>query len=50
MSGRRVNSNKEDSDKPKCSKRYVAQGVGFRTEEAFYAATPPFEAKRLLMS
>ena len=28
----------------------MAQEVGFGTDEAFYAATPPLEAKRNLMS
>ena len=52
ISGRWVNCNKEDATRPKCRGRYVAQevNVGGEAEAAFYAATPPLEAKRLLMS
>ena len=49
ISGRWVNSNKQDLATPKCRGRYVAQEVGHGADEAFYAATPPLEAKRILL-
>ena len=50
VSGRWVNSNKQDLQNPKCRGRYVAQELSTGPEEAFYAATPPLEATRLLLS
>ena len=52
VNGRWVNCNKEDASNPKCRGRYVAQEVnaGGQSEASFYAATPPLEAKRILMS
>ena len=47
-----VTCNTEDSDNPKSRGRYAAQDVntGGTPTPSFYAATPPLEAKRLLMS
>ena len=50
IGGRWVNSNKQDLNNPKCRGRFVAQEVGNGADDAFYAATPPLEAKRLLLS
>ena len=52
VSGRWVNCNKQDADNPKCRGRYVAQEVNVNgdADAAFYAATPPLEAKRVLFS
>ena len=50
IGGRWVNSNKQDNLNPKCRGRFVAQEVGTGADDAFYAATPPLEAKRLLLS
>ena len=47
-----MNCNKADTDQPKCKGRYVAQetNAGGEADAAFYAATPPLEAKRVLFS
>ena len=52
VGGRWINSNKEDMENPKCRARYVAQEVNYggEADAAFYAATPPLEAKRVLFS
>ena len=52
VGGRWVTHNKGDADQPKCRGRYVAQEVnkGGEADAAFYAATPPLEAKRVLFS
>ena len=47
-----MTSNKQDSEHPDYRGRYVAQEInrGGEADAAFYAATPPLEAKRLLFS
>ena len=52
ISGKLANCNKQDAMNPKCRCRFVGQEVNVNGEHetAFYAATPPLEAKRLLMS
>ena len=52
ISGRWINCNKQDAAQPKCRGRCVGQEVNARGEAdpAFYAATPPLEAKRILFS
>ena len=52
VSGRWVNCNKADSQSPKCRGRYVAQEAnpGGESDPSFYSATPPLEAKRMLLS
>ena len=52
VGGRWVTSNKQDTENPDCRGRYVAQEInrGGEADAAFYAATPPLEAKRLLFS
>ena len=50
VSGRWVKSNKQDAKNPKWRVRYVAQEVGSGSDEALYAATPPLEARKVLLS
>ena len=45
-----VDVNKGDSEKPDARCRLVAQEVNTYKDDAFYAATPPLEALRLLLS
>ena len=50
--GRWVKCNKETPERPKCRGRFVAQecNPGGEAGASFYAATPPLEAKRVLLS
>ena len=52
VGGRWVTHNKGDVDHPCCRGRYVAQEINTNgdADPSFYAATPPLEAKRILMS
>ena len=52
IGGRWVTSNKQDAQNPDCRGRYVGQEInrGGEADAAFYAATPPLEAKRMLFS
>ena len=50
ISARWVNCNKRDVHSPDVRARYVAQEVNQYADESFYAATPPLEAKRMLVS
>ena len=52
VGGRWVTHNKGDAENPRCRGRYVAQEVNTSgdADPSFYAATPPLEAKRVLMS
>ena len=52
VSGRWITSNEHDAERPDCRGRYVAQEInhGGEADAAFYAATPPLEAKRKLFS
>ena len=50
LSGRWVLSNKGDNAAPDCRARYVACEVHTYDDTAFFAATPPLEAKRILLS
>ena len=43
-------SNKGDNAEPDCRARYVACEIATHEDPSFFAATPPLEAKRLLMS
>ena len=45
-----VNCNKRDIHDPDVRARLVAQEVNTHPEDSFFAATPPLEAKRMLMS
>ena len=45
-----VNCNKHDAESPGVRARLVAQEVSHHGDESFYAATPPLEAKRMLLS
>ena len=45
-----VLSNKGDASEPDVRARLVAQEISLHHDESFYAATPPLEAKRLLLS
>ena len=52
VGGRWVTSNKQDAEHPDCRGRFVGKGInhGGEADAAFYAATPPLEAKRMLFS
>ena len=50
VGGRWILSNKGDNLNPKVRARYVATEVNKEADLAFYAATPPLEAIRLLLS
>ena len=52
VGGRWVTHNKGDVENPRCRGRSVAQEVNTTgdADPFFYAATPPLEAKRVLMS
>ena len=50
LAGRWVTSNKGDLQAPDCRARYVACELNLADDISFFAATPPLEAKRLLMS
>ena len=50
LNGRWVLANKGDLSSPDCKARYVACEINQVDDMSFFAATPPLEAKRLLMS
>ena len=50
LSGQWILSNKGDLESPDCRARYVACEVRTYDDSAFFAATPPLEAKRVLFS
>ena len=50
VGGRWITSNKQDMNQPECRGRYVAQEVSHGADDAFYAATQPLDAKRVLLS
>ena len=50
VGSRWVNCNKNDAHDPDVRCRLVAQEVNLHSDDSFYAATPPLEAKRLLFS
>ena len=50
LNGRWVLSNKTDLVNPDVRARYVACELNTFDDAAFFAATPPLEAKRLLFS
>ncbi len=50
LGGRWVICNKHDWESPECRGRFVAQEISDQPDAAFYAATPPLEAKRVLFS
>ena len=45
-----VDINKGDEDHPDVRARLVAQDFAMRKDDSFFAATPPLEALRLLLS
>ena len=49
IGSRWVNCNKNDINDPDVRCRLVAQEVNLHADDSFYAATPPLEAKRLLL-
>ena len=50
LNGRWVLCNKGDTAVPDCRARYVACEIATEADVSYFAATPPLEAKRLLMS
>ena len=50
LNGRWVLCNKGDLLAPDCRARFVACEVNVGDDLSFFAATPPLEAKRLLLS
>ena len=50
VGSRWVNCNKNGINDPDVRCRLVAQEVNLHADDSFYAATPPLEAKRLLIS
>ena len=50
LNGRWVLSNKGDLSMPDCRARYVACEVNTFDDASYFAATPPLEAKRMLLS
>ena len=50
LAGRFVTSNQGDLANPECRARYVACEIHTYDVTAFFAATPPLEAKRILCS
>ena len=48
--GRWVDTNKGDRTTPDIRCRWVAKDIAFRKSDEFFAATPPLEAMRLLVS
>ena len=50
LNGRWVLANKGDLASPDCRARYVACEIHTYEDSSFFAATPPLEAKRLLIS
>ena len=48
IGGRWVDHNKGDADNPKVRCRWVAKDIAQWCDDAMCAATPPFEAVRLL--
>ena len=45
-----VDVNKGDDARPDIRSRLVAKDIAFKKDDSFYAATPPLEALRLLLS
>ena len=50
LGGKWVDGNKGDASQPVVRCRYVAQEIAFSRSDDFFAATPPLEALRLLIS
>ena len=50
LGGKWVDGNKGDASQPIVRCRYVAQEIAFSRSDDFFAATPPLEALRLLIS
>lgn len=50
LGGKWVDVNKGDSQNPLVRSRYVAKEIAFHRSDDFFAATPPLEARRLLLS
>lgn len=50
LGGKWVDVNKGDREKPDVRSRYVAKEIAFYRSDDFFAATPPLEALRMLIS
>jgi len=50
LGGKWVDVNKGDTARPDVRSRYVAKEIAFRRSDDFFAATPPLEALRMLLS
>eukprot|EP00969_Alexandrium_andersonii_P088695 3913475-Alexandrium_andersonii.AAC.1 len=50
IGGRWVGHNKGDATTPNVRGRYVAKDIAFDKDDSTFAATPPLEAFRLLLS
>eukprot|EP00975_Prorocentrum_lima_P052451 10995491-Prorocentrum_lima.AAC.1 len=50
IGGRWVDHNKGDLKNPNVRSRYVAKDIAFWKDDAMFAATPPLEAVRMLLS
>ncbi|MFM7988410.1 MAG: hypothetical protein ACKPKO_54770, partial [Candidatus Fonsibacter sp.] len=50
IGGRWVDHNKGDADNPTARSRYVAKDIAYWRDDSMFAATPPLEAVRLLLS
>ena len=48
--GKWVDVNKGDAEQPTIRSRYVAKEIAYRRSDDFFAATPPLEALRMLLS